>query len=225
MLARNHPRRGRRNQAAREPSVSMLLLAALCLTAALILAAQEHRAAAIVATIASAGTLAIELSLMGLWDNRTNPSIIARLVAQAQAGRRLAIYDRETGLFAHWYLTLRGEEECARATRYDRTLSLLVIEPPSEDTASAWALKPRIGRWIQTELRATDIAGYVGNGRFVVLAPEADHSAIEKLVRRIHQQIDEIDVGISTFPQDGVTYDQLWRAALTRLREDDTAAA
>ncbi len=209
----------------RMPSAPMLLLAALFLTAALALAAQDRDMAAAVATLAAAATVGAELCRIGLWDNRTSPSMIARLFAQAQAGKRLAIYDRETGLFAHWYLTLRGEEECARASRYDRSLSLLVIEPGAGDPSAAWALKAEIGRWIQTELRATDIAGYVGNGRFVILAPEAGRPATATLVERISSAIPGVDIGMSAFPDDGDSYSVLWRHATLRLRDSKLADA
>jgi hypothetical protein len=40
---------------------------------------------------------------------------LEKVSAQAEAGRRLAIYDRQTGLLAYWYIRHRFEEEAARA--------------------------------------------------------------------------------------------------------------
>ena len=45
------------------------------------------------------------------------PVDLEGLAKQVEEGRKLAIYDRETGLYAYWYLVLRGEDECARAPR------------------------------------------------------------------------------------------------------------
>lgn len=208
----------------REPSVAMLLLVALFLTAALTFAAQDYRIASVAAAVAAAATVVVEFARIGLWDNRTSPSVIARLFAQAQAGKRLAIYDRQTGLFAHWYLHLRGEEECARAERYNHKLSLILIEPAMVASSRSWEIRDQVGRWIQTELRATDIAGYVGNGRFVVLAPEAGLHEASMLVQRIRARIPDLDVATVVFPDHAPTYDLLWRQATNRLGEHSTAA-
>ena len=208
----------------RQPSAAVLLLVALFLTAALTFAAQDYRIAAVAATVAAAVTVVVEFARIGLWDNRTSPSVIARLFAQTQAGKRLAIYDRQTGLFAHWYLQLRGEEECARAERYNHKLSLILIEPAILASSSAWEIRDQVGRWIQTQLRATDIAGYVGNGRFVVLAPEAGPKEANMLIRRIRALIPDIDVATVVFPDHAPTYDLLWRQATTRIGEHSTAA-
>lgn len=202
----------------------MLLLMALFLTAALTFAAQDYRISATAATIAAGIVAAVELLRIGLWDNRTSPSVIARIVAQAQAGRRLAIYDRQTGLFAHWYLVLRGEEECARAERYQHKLSLVIIEPSCASRQRAWEVRDKIARWVQSQLRATDIAGYVGNGRFVVLAPEAGEREAQQLRQRIRSHIGDADVAFAVFPDHAPTYELLWRQASARIIDSRDAA-
>ena len=47
----------------------------------------------------------------------TPSELLNRAVEEADRGRQLAIYDRDTGLMAKWYLILRCEEECYRAIR------------------------------------------------------------------------------------------------------------
>jgi hypothetical protein len=166
--------------------------------------------------------MGIELARVFSSEKHTDDAVIARLVKQAEAGRRLAI---DTGLFAHWYMTLRGQEECARAARYERSLSLLVVEPRAESGRAHWTIRSEIGRWFQTELRATDIAGYAGDGRYVILAPEADSRAIDRLVARLREKVEYIDVGASAFPEDGARFKQLWQRAATRLPEHEARAA
>jgi hypothetical protein len=122
-------------------------------------------------------------------------------------------------------MALRGQEECARAARYARSLCLLVVEPCAESERAHWAIRSEIGRWFQTELRATDIAGYVGNGRYVVLAPEADSLAIDRLVARLREKVEHIDVGSSAFPEDGMMFQQLWRRAISQLPDRRARAA
>jgi len=208
---KNTPRRG-----PNRPSVGLLTLAAVCSTGALLLSASNSYLLAVAAATAAATAIAFEMLRMGPWQH-DHTAILGRIFAQAQAGRRLAIYDRDSGLFAHWYMSLRGQEECARAARYERRLGLLMIEPRAATAGEEWALKSEIGRWMQTELRATDIAGYLGNGRYVVLAPEADPASIEKLIARLRARIPAVDAAYSAFPEDGVVFQQLWRGATTRL--------
>jgi hypothetical protein len=212
-------------RASRSPSVSVLVVALAWSTSALISAAAGVTSFAVVAAVCSAAAIGIELARVFSSEKHTDDAVIARLVKQAEAGRRLAIYDRDTGLFAHWYMALRGQEECARAARYERSLSLLVVEPRTESGRAHWAIRSEIGRWFQTELRATDIAGYVGNGRYVILAPEADSQAIDGLVARLREKVEHVDVGSSAFPEDGVRFQQLWRHATARLPEHGARAA
>lgn len=203
----------------RQPSVPLLIGALACATAALLALGAEVEAVAIAAGACGLAAITLEFGRMSLPTRRADPALVDRLVEQAQAGRKLAIYDRDTGLFAHWYLVLRGQEECARAARYERSLSLLIIEPCLAKQGAEWQIKGELGRWIQTELRATDIAGYLGNSRYAIIAPEADGEAVEKLVERLHGRIRDTDIGISAFPADGATFQELWRRAADRLAE------
>lgn len=139
----------------------------------------------------------------------------AQIEKFVQHGRKLVIYERDTGLFAHWYIELRGNEECDRAKRYSRPLTVLVIEPTRCD--DAWATQEAIRIWLAAELRRSDIAGYLGNGRYIVVMPEADADAANKLVARLKSEGYATDVGVACFPDDGTTHDELYRAAAGQL--------
>jgi GGDEF domain-containing protein len=203
----------------------MLVVALGCATVALILAAAELRTAAMMAAAGGFAVVASEVIRMSLPRRFADPVLIARLVEQAQQGRKLAIYDRDTGLFAHWYLALRGQEECARAERYDRPLTLLILEPSPSQAAEEWTTKAAIGGWIQTDLRSTDIAGYLGNGRYAVLAPEADAAACETLVSRLRDRVREVEVAMSAYGADGDSFEALWRQATVRLMQQRLSEA
>jgi hypothetical protein len=209
----------------RQPSVALLVVALLWSTAALILAARDATWLAIAAASFGAAAIAAEFIRMCLAPPPTDPALLGRYIEQARAGRRLAIYERDSGLFAHWYMVLRGQEECARAKRYDRPLSLLIVEPAPSSNADEWTTKGNIARWVQNELRATDIAGYLGNSRYVILAPEADNARGRRLVKRLRKDIGAVDIGISAFPDDGSEFHVLWDAAAERLRGPQAAAA
>lgn len=152
-----------------------------------------------------------------------NSGVVDRAVEQAQAGRRLAFYDRETGFFAHWYLTLRCEEEAYRAERYSRPLTVVVVEPSA--WADSWLLHGQLTDWLRRNLRASDIVGYLGNARFVVLMPEAERAAVDGVVARLRTDLEGVEAGVSRFPDDGRDCEQLVAAAAAQLGEQTTAVA
>lgn len=158
------------------------------------------------------------------WRGSVSPSaLVNKAIEQAASGRRLAIYERETGLFAHWYLTLRGEEECARAARYGRPLALVLFEPV--DGATAWTTKDTLTSWLGRQLRASDVVGYVGNCRFVALMPETTGSAVAQTVARLRDDVAATVVSAAYYPLDGVTFEQLYECARRRLSDEEEAVA
>lgn len=148
------------------------------------------------------------------------------LLQQAQervaAGRKLVIYERDTGLFAYWFIALRCEEECFRAIRYDRPLSVVVIEPaPDADT---WDATERITKALQDHLRQADLAGYLGNARFTMVLPETNRAGAQTFLDRMRGFVPEIQGGISSCPKDGGTFQELYDAAASGLADNESAA-
>ncbi len=130
-------------------------------------------------------------------------------------GRKFAIYEGNTGLFAHWYMELRGKEECDRAKRYGRGLAFLVVEPVRSD--DEWAMQHALQVWFSSALRQSDVAGYLGNGRYLIIMPEADAESATHVIRRLRNEGYATDVGLSCLGDDGDTYDQLYKAAAAQL--------
>ena len=156
-------------------------------------------------------------------EEPTTARLLEKVSEQAESGRKLVIYERETGLFAHWYLALRGDEECNRARRYNRGLSLLLIEPSAPE--NAWTVKDDISRWIGQNLRATDVAGYLGNGRYVVIMPESTQDGTSRVIERISNEIAGVALSSSEYGADGASYNELYEAAAARLRDGATQLA
>lgn len=129
----------------------------------------------------------------------------------AQMGRKLAIYDRGTGLYAYWYLQLRGDEEISRARRYQKPLSLLSIWAPTQDLVSVLAEHLREHR------RDTDLAGYLNGGHFVMILCETADEGADIVGRRLRDTLGaELEVALVTFPDDGETFDDLLERAKAR---------
>ena len=67
-------------------------------------------------------------------------------------------------------MELRGKEECDRAKRYSRDLAFLVVEPVRSD--DDWETARALQIWLASELRQSDVAEYLGNGRYLIIMPE-----------------------------------------------------
>ena len=148
-------------------------------------------------------------------DTPPEKRAIEKVMHQVDKGRKLVIYERDTGLFAHWYVELRGNEECDRARRYGRELAVAVIEPNRE--RDAWEMQERMRDWLRDGVRHTDITGYLGNGRYVVIMPEADREAAEAAIGRMKAQDLATDAGLAFFPEDGESFEALYRTASAQL--------
>jgi GGDEF domain-containing protein len=129
--------------------------------------------------------------------------------AAAQA-RRLAIYDRATGLFAYWYLQLRAAEEISRAQRHAKTVVC----------SSIWAPTPLLidevcGR-LRAGLRDHDLAAYLNNGHFVLLLTDTDAAGADIVLQRLLGDLPDVSAGEACSPADGATFDELLECAKSR---------
>lgn len=141
--------------------------------------------------------------------------MIGEASSNAETGRRLAIFERDTKLFAHWYIELRGEEECDRAMRYSRDLTVAVLEPTPGDHEHE--VSRELAHWLRAHKRNTDIVGYLGNARYIVIMPETATSHVAGFVQRLYRDVPNADIGVGAFPRDGSTHEALYAAAVARL--------
>ncbi len=198
-------------------TVGAAFLAALAAVLAIV---EGNFIVALLAAFAAIGCLA------RLWPRDRQPAtdsqLIQRAKAQAEAGRKLAIYERDTGLLAYWYLELRCMEECYRAKRYGHSLVLVVIEPsPGQNE---WTVQGEIAGWLHKTSRETDLIAYTGNGRFLALMPETDPKAASRFVSRLKKAIPSADAAISSFPETGETLTDLLSAAVQQLGRNEQPA-
>jgi len=181
-------------------------------------------AAAVFAALAPVFVLAsAAVHLRGRSSAGISKALLEKATQQVELGRKLVIYERETGLFAHWYIELRCDEECARAGRYKHKLALVAIEPAPE--SDVWTVQDDIANWLRWRLRKCDLASYVGNACYVVLMPESDAAAAQKVIGRLRTDIEAVEVGISSFPDDGADFEQLLAGARSRSGKAAESAA
>ena len=103
-------------------------------------------------------------------DTDTHDYDLSEVQEIAAQARRLAIYDRATGLYAYWYLQMRADEEISRSQRHSRVVFCVSIWAPTPALIDTMRERLKIG------LRDHDLAAYLNNGHFVALLTETDEA-------------------------------------------------
>lgn len=129
--------------------------------------------------------------------------------------------------------------ELTRSRRYQRPLSVVLIQMESEDEKSAREMlksvqhdlltrfsSARVGQIIDDRIRQTDLVMKDYKDRFVVLCPETDFQSASLLANRIAQAIEErtglhVLRGVASFPEEALTFDDLLQKARERLVQPD----
>jgi diguanylate cyclase (GGDEF)-like protein/PAS domain S-box-containing protein len=120
--------------------------------------------------------------------------------------RDQANLDYLTGLYNRRYFIERGTQELARATRYSKPLSLLMLDVDEfkqiNDTRGhrAGDLTLRhLSRMLNETLRNIDLCGRLGGEEFAVLLPETDAPAAMETAERLRAAI----ANAAVVPEDG----------------------
>ena len=145
-----------------------------------------------------------------------------------------ALTDPLTGLANARYLSLRFDEEAARARRTDRTFQVVMLDLDQfknvNDTFGHKAgdkMLREVAHIIEGQLREYDFLARYGGDEFVALVQEVVGSQVDELCLRIETAVSKfslmvgrnrfarvgISVGTATFGIDGETLDQLVVAA------------
>ena len=145
-----------------------------------------------------------------------------------------ALTDPLTGLPNARYLSLRFDEEAARARRTDRTFQVVMLDldefknvNDSHGHKAGDKMLREVAHIIESQLREYDFLARYGGDEFVALVQEVVGSQVEELCARIENAVSKfsmalgknrtarvgISVGTATFGIDGETLDQLVVAA------------
>ncbi len=137
--------------------------------------------------------------------------------------KTLSETDDLTGLFNRRAFSIIASRMCDQATRYNHTLSLLMIDSDGlkqvNDMYGHGAgddLLRQLAQCIQRELRTTDILARHGGDEFVVLLPETPAARAREVAERVRRTVENartnargeqvqttVSIGIATFPDDG----------------------
>lgn len=133
----------------------------------------------------------------------------------------------------------RVRREMTRSRRYQRPLSVVLLEPAERSLRDAWpqlveeAREAFVRRYVTSKtygligrhLRFVDLMFEdVDRGRFVLLCPEARADEIARQVERIRSTTYaatgvHLDAGWASFPEQAITFEELVRTADAHLRE------
>lgn len=133
----------------------------------------------------------------------------AKLRAEVERLRALALTDGLTGLPNRRHLDDQLANEVLRAARFQQPLSVLVIDVDDfkyvndtwghkkGDEVLAW-----VGTFLRSQLRACDVACRTGGDEFVVLLPGTGREGAESLAVRIRQTLAAMrrDTGLGDHP-------------------------
>lgn len=114
----------------------------------------------------------------------------------------MATHDQLTGLYNRRFMENRLEEEFERATRYDRQLSVLMIDldhfKQINDTYGHRAgdrvlefVGELINHTLENSVRRCDIGGRFGGEEFLLVLPETNLQGAQKVAKRIRETLAE----------------------------------
>lgn len=127
--------------------------------------------------------------------------------------------------------------ELARSRRYDRPLSLVIIEPDSAGIAAQFQPAPKeiqkhlthrfamaqIAEILDKEARNTDIIiKQEKPDRFIILCPETQTSNTNTLIRRVVEKTRaqtgvQVGFGVAAFPEEAMTFEELLQKAEAKM--------
>jgi diguanylate cyclase (GGDEF)-like protein len=161
------------------------------------------------------------------------------LVARSQRLLQLATRDPLTGLFNRGYIDDRFAIELSRARRYDKGLTIAVIDADhfkslndSHGPLAGDVVLCKIGELLSDSFRQSDTAGRYGGEEFVVILPETDMDAAQQKLESLRKAVAStpiavgshgkqvrvtISAGIASFPQDGEEAAELFALADERM--------
>jgi hypothetical protein len=140
-------------------------------------------------------------------------------LGRAAEGRRAAIYERGTGLYAYWYLQLRVEEEIVRAERGGGQLACISLHIEGDGRIDALA------PGVRDALRLYDMAAGFDDGHVVIVLLDTGDVGVQVVLGRVALALGDVIAGVARYPDDGRTFEELLEAARSGAERIVAAAA
>jgi two-component system, sensor histidine kinase ChiS len=136
---------------------------------------------------------------LGAFDFLTKPFPLSVLLGrlssamsrnQSGAAPQALGNDAETGLFDHFGILNRLNDEIARSAHFRRPLAVAVLRPKTPPLKQSIV---ELARLVRKSLRTPDVVAHVGQGTWVLLLPETTEIAAEPVLARLVAQLSEQD--------------------------------
>lgn len=156
--------------------------------------------------------------------------------------RKQAIRDGLTGLYNRTYFNERIQEEVERARRYGHPLSFIMMDVDKfKEVNDRYShlegdeILKQAAEIVITSIREIDMAFRYGGDEFLLVLPETEKSGLEKVVRRIKNELKtfndrrkslgkpplELSFGVSTWrPESGKSWEDVLKESDLRMYED-----
>jgi diguanylate cyclase (GGDEF)-like protein len=129
----------------------------------------------------------------------------SQLLQRARQMEQLAIVDELTGLYNRRHFFEQSQFEFHRAQRYQRPLSVLMLDVAGlkqtntryGHTAGDEVLRA-VARTCKRSLRESQFVGRYGGDEFVVLLPECDPAAAQKVADRLRAHVSKLAVAVDS---------------------------
>jgi len=149
--------------------------------------------------------------------------------------KRLAITDELTGTYNHRFFHTRMEEEIRRADRYNRPISVVMVDVDhfkKYNDTHGHLMGDEVLRGVANTLkrwtRVIDVVSRYGGDEFTLLLPETDEEGAFVVAKRLKTEIEEtyfplesyqpagaitVSMGIASFPENGISSKELIKSA------------
>lgn len=139
--------------------------------------------------------------------------------------RKLVWTDALTGVANHRYFWERLESEFSRSKRFDRTLSLMMIDVDDfkkfndrHGHQEGDRVLRNVAQCLENNKRSMDTVARYGGEEFAVILPEVTHElAIDIAKRHLKKTFEQtqisVSIGVATYPMDAQTTTELVHAA------------
>ncbi len=147
------------------------------------------------------------------WFGQRDRAAVPIVAAEAESVANSPMPDesalRDTsaeGLANGAYLAMRGKEECYRAHRYGRPLSLVFVKLQDADRPT----ERKLQNWLRSDTRSSDLAAYLGDGQYALLLVETDKAAATSVLTRLLVAFPRAFARAASHPGDGRSWEALF---------------
>lgn len=180
----------------------------------------------------------VRVAVLDFFDNFKGWARDLRLLPEKDLDSLLLFVNEDglTGLYNHRYFQEQIRHELARTRRYNRVMSLLMMDMDKFKSYNDHLghrhgdhLLQAVSNLFMENKRDSDIVARYGGDEFAVILPETNYPEAMELAKRLRQAVEDrkfgakrpdgvlehvtVSLGVATFPQDGNTAEEIIEAA------------